>query len=97
MRQNIIFNGIYQAIRNNIVTTELVLLFHKNITKLVFLWSNKSQKSFKVLRAYRGLKKILYFLYQKFFLNLIWDFKETVFYNYLKAITKKIRILICQK
>ena len=32
--------ALYQAIRNNIVakkTTELVLLFHKNITKLVFL------------------------------------------------------------
>ena len=38
---------LYQAIRNNIVaikTTELVLLFHKNITKLVFLWPNISQK-----------------------------------------------------
>ena len=30
-------------------TTELVRLFHKNITKLVFLWPNMSQKSFKVL------------------------------------------------
>ena len=30
-------------------TTELVLLFHKNITKLVFLWPNMSQKCFKVL------------------------------------------------
>ena len=40
------------AIRNNIVTkktTELVLLFHKNITKLVFLWPNMSQKNIKVL------------------------------------------------
>ena len=27
-----------------------VLLFHKNITKLVFLWPNMSQKSFKVLK-----------------------------------------------
>ena len=25
-------------------TTELVLFFHKNITKLVFLWPNMSQK-----------------------------------------------------
>ena len=25
-------------------TTELVLRFHKNITKLVFLWPNMSQK-----------------------------------------------------
>ena len=36
--------GQYQAIRNNIVakkTTELFLLFYTNITKLVFLWSNK--------------------------------------------------------
>ena len=42
----------YQAIRNNIVakkTTELVLLFHKKTTKLVFLWPNMSQKCFKVL------------------------------------------------
>ena len=30
-------------------TTELVLLFHKNITKLVFLWPNMGQKCFKVL------------------------------------------------
>ena len=44
-----------QAIRNNIVakkTTELVHLFHKNITQLVFLWPNKDQKSFKVLKVY---------------------------------------------
>ena len=49
---NIISNGLYQTIRNNIVakkTTELVLLFHKNITELVFLWSNMSQKCFKIL------------------------------------------------
>ena len=49
---NIIFNGLCQTIRNNIVakkTTELVLLFHKNITKLVFIWPNMGQKSFKVL------------------------------------------------
>ena len=32
-------------------TTELVLLFPKNITKLVFLWPNMGQKSFKVLRG----------------------------------------------
>ena len=30
-------------------TTELVLLFQKNITKLVFLWPNLSQKCFKEL------------------------------------------------
>ena len=30
-------------------TTELFLLFHKNITKLVFLWPNMGQKSIKVL------------------------------------------------
>ena len=50
---NIISNGIYQVIRNNIVakkTTELVLLFHKNITKLIFLWPNIGQRIFKVLR-----------------------------------------------
>ena len=49
---NIISNGLYHAIRNNIVakkTTELVLLFHKKTTKLVFFWPNMSQNSFKVL------------------------------------------------
>ena len=49
---NIISNGLYEAIRNNIVakkTTDLVLPFHKNITKLVFLWSNMGQKTIKVL------------------------------------------------
>ena len=30
-------------------TTKLILFFHKNKTKLVFLWPNMSQKSFKVL------------------------------------------------
>ena len=42
----------YKAIRNNIVTkktTELDLIFHKNLTKLDFFWPNMSQKSFKVL------------------------------------------------
>ena len=37
----IIFNDLYQAIRNNIVvkmTTEFVLFFHKKTTKLIFLW-----------------------------------------------------------
>ena len=29
-------------------STELVLLFHKNITKLVFLWPNMGQRCFKV-------------------------------------------------
>ena len=50
---NIIFNGLYQAFRNNIVvkkTTELVHIFHKNIIKLIFLWHNMSQKSIKVLK-----------------------------------------------
>ena len=49
---NIISNGLIEAIRNNIVakmTTELVLLFHKNIIKLVLLWPNMGQKCFKVL------------------------------------------------
>ena len=47
-------------LENNIVakkTTELVLLFHKETTKLVFLWPNMSQKSTKVLKA------TLYILY----------------------------------
>ena len=30
-------------------TTELVLLFNKNITNLVFLWPNNELKSFKML------------------------------------------------
>ena len=30
-------------------TIELVLLFHKKTTKLVFLWPNMTQKSFKML------------------------------------------------
>ena len=41
-----------KAIRNNIVakqTTELVLLFRKKTTKVVFLWPNISQLCFKVL------------------------------------------------
>ena len=49
---NVISNGLYQAIKNNIVakkTTELVLLFHKNITKQVFLCPNMNHKWFKVL------------------------------------------------
>ena len=48
---NIISNGQILAIRKNIVakkTTELVLLFHKNINKLVFHWLNMSEKSFKL-------------------------------------------------
>ena len=50
---NIISIGQIYAIRNNIVakkTTELVLLLHKKTTKLVFLWLNMGQKSFKVLK-----------------------------------------------
>ena len=41
---------VFLAIRNNIVakkTTELVLLFHKKATKLVFLRPNMSQKASK--------------------------------------------------
>ena len=32
-------------------TTELVLFLNKNITKLVFLWPNVSQKTIKVLKV----------------------------------------------
>ena len=49
---NIISNGLYQAIINNIVakkTTEIVLLFHKKTTKLVFLWPNMGQKHESVI------------------------------------------------
>ena len=49
---NIISNGLIEAIRNNIVAkkiTKLVPLFHKNITKLVFLWPIMGQKYFKGL------------------------------------------------
>ena len=38
-------------------TTELVLLFHKNITKLVFLWSNMGKKSIKVLNINDQINK----------------------------------------
>ena len=44
---NIISNGLILAIINNIMAkmkTELVLIFHKKTTKLVFLWANMSQK-----------------------------------------------------
>ena len=47
---DIISNGLYQAIKNNIVakkTTELALLFHKKTTKPVFHWPNMSQKASK--------------------------------------------------
>ena len=37
-------------------TNELVLIFHKNITKLLFLWSNMGQKNFKVLTIPRCLQ-----------------------------------------
>ena len=49
---NIISYGLYQIIRNNIVTkkTTELLLFHKNTTKLVLLWPNMSQKIMKVLK-----------------------------------------------
>ena len=53
--QNIISNDLYQAIRNNIVakkTIELVFIFHKKTTKLVFIWLNMGQKSIKVLSIY---------------------------------------------
>ena len=56
-------NGLYKTIRNNIVakkTTELVLLFHKKTTKLVFLWPNIDQKCFKVLSVKDKIDKILY-------------------------------------
>ena len=43
---NIISNGLYQAKK----TIEFVILFYKNITKLVFLWLNMNQKSIKMLR-----------------------------------------------
>ena len=59
---NIISNGLLQAIRNNIVAkkiTKLVHLFHKDITKLVFLWSNKGQKRFKVLNVNFKMKLCL--------------------------------------
>ena len=51
--QNIIFNDNYQTTRNNIVankTTEIVLIFHKNKTKLVFLWPNMGQKKLESVK-----------------------------------------------
>ena len=55
------FFGLYQAIINNFVakkTTELVLLFHKNATKLVFLWPNMSKENWKVLRQCKDIEYI---------------------------------------
>ena len=51
LKNNIISNGLILAIGNNIgqKSTEFVLLFHKNITKLVFLWPNMDQNNFKML------------------------------------------------
>ena len=43
--KDIISNGLIQAKK----TTELVLLFHKKTTELVFPWPNMGQKCFKVL------------------------------------------------
>ena len=54
---NIISNGLYQASKNNIdskKTTEIVLLFRKNITKLVLLLPNMGQISFKVLILFKN-------------------------------------------
>ena len=51
----IISNGLYQAIRNNIVakkTTEL--FFHEKATKLVFLGSNMGPKFHNVLNNVTG-------------------------------------------
>ena len=51
----------YQAIRNNIVakkTTELVLLLHKKINKLVFLRPNICQLCFKVLKKVKHSETI---------------------------------------
>ena len=69
---NIIYNGLYQAIRNNIVakkTTELVLLFRKKTTELVFLWPNMSQKSIKVLISKKMLFHVLFFMCTCFILT----------------------------
>ena len=47
-------------------TTKLVLLFHKNITKLVFLWPNVSQKYFNVLKR----KRKIFIIIEKYFFEL---------------------------
>ena len=44
---NIIYNGLYHDIILANETTELVLLYHKNIAKLVFLWLNIEPKMFQ--------------------------------------------------
>ena len=73
---NIISLGLYQAIRNNIVTkktTELFLLFHKNKTKLVFLWPYMGQKIFKVLISV-FIFKIIFQNFKIFFFQLLCNY-----------------------
>ena len=55
-------------------TIELVLLFHKNIDKLVFIWLNRGQKCFKVL-------------YKFFLISLLQKLKEKKWKN--RPLSKK--------
>ena len=52
-------------------TTELVLLFYKNITKLIFLWLNMDQKNFKVLNVVTELKTSSMSIFQYYMSYLI--------------------------
>ena len=52
---NAFSNSLNPAIRNNIVakkTNELVLLFHKMTTKLVFLWLKYEPKKHQNVKSY---------------------------------------------
>ena len=51
-------------------TTELVLLFHKKTTKLVFFWPNIGQKSIKVLIKIKYIKTYKIFVKLKEFLYI---------------------------
>ena len=43
-------------------TTELVLLFHKKTTNLIFLWPNMGQLTFKVLKSKKKEYSVLCFI-----------------------------------
>ena len=76
------FFGSYWAIRNNIIvakkTTELVLLFHKKTTKLVFIWFNMNQKRTRLLNF------IIFYIY----------FRANNVFAAFASLTKNIFVLL---
>ena len=73
------------AIKNNIVTkktTELVLVFHKKKTKLVF-WPNMGQLGFKMLSLVFNSSKVSYNLYGLLKIKFYWIIGTI--YNYLPS------------